>query len=328
MKISFFSTRQYEKIYFDEANQSNHFSISYFAEGLNPKTTALAKGYDVVCCFVNDQLDADVLRQLKADGVKLVALRCAGYNQVDVAAAKNLQMPVVRVPAYSPYSVAEHAVGMILALNRKYHRSYLRSIEHNFSLDGLMGFDLHGKTVGIVGTGKIGFVFAKIMQGFGCHLLGYDVSENPECLALGLEYCDKEELFGQSDIISLHCPLTPDTYHLINDVTLKSIKQGAMLVNTSRGGLIDATAVINALKKQQIGSLAIDVYEEEADIFFENLSEKIIQDDVFSRLLTFPNVLVTGHQAFFTKEAMKNIAHTALKNIEAFSLGNIENCIY
>lgn len=328
MKISFFSTHQYEKMFFDEANQPNHFSINYFAEGLNTKTTGLAKGCDVVCCFVNDQLDADVLEQLKSYGVKLIALRCAGYNQVDVEAAKKFKMPVVRVPAYSPYSVAEHAVGMILALNRKYHRSYLRSIEHNFSLDGLMGFDLHGKTVGIVGTGKIGCVFAKIMQGFGCHLLGYDVNENPECLALGLQYCEKEKLFSQSDIISLHCPLTPDTYHFLNDDTLKSLKHGAMLVNTSRGGLIDTKAVINALKKQQIGSLAIDVYEEEADIFFENLSDKIIQDDVFSRLLTFPNVLVTGHQAFFTKEAMTNIAHTTIENIKAFSLDNIQNCIY
>lgn len=315
-------------MFFEKANQPNNFTLSYFTEGLSVKTTGLAKGCDVVCCFVNDQLDAEVLKQLKADGVKLIALRCAGFNQVDVDVAKKLKMPVVRVPAYSPYSVAEHAVGMVLALNRKYHRSYLRSIEHNFSLDGLMGFDLHGKTVGIIGTGKIGLVFAKIMQGFGCQLLGYDVNENPECLALGLQYCDKEELFSQSDIISLHCPLTPDTYHLINDVTLKSLKQGVMLINTSRGGLIDTKAVINALKKQQIGSLAIDVYEEEADIFFENLSDKIIQDDVFSRLLTFPNVLVTGHQAFFTKEAMTNIAHTTLENIKAFSLGNIENCIY
>jgi len=328
MKIAIFSTRSYEKPFIEKANMSEGHDISYYEVGLNQSTVGMAQGYEGICCFVNDKLSKPILEKLKNLGIKLIALRCAGFNQVDVSAAKALKMPIVRVPAYSPYAVAEHTMGLILTLNRKLHRAYLRSIEHNFSLDGLMGFDLHNKTVGIIGTGKIGAVFAKIIKGFGCNIIGYDVRQNPECLSEGLQYCSKEEVFANSDIISLHCPLTPDTYHLINEESISLLKQDIMLINTSRGGLIDTKAVIQGLKDKKIGALAIDVYEEESDIFFENLSDKIILDDVFTRLLTFPNVFVTGHQAFFTKEAMDNISKVTIKNISEFSKGNIQNAIY
>jgi D-lactate dehydrogenase len=254
-------------------------------------------------------------------GTKLIALRSAGYNHVDLNAAKDLGLIIVRVPAYSPYAVAEHAVGLILSLNRKIHRAYNRVREGNFSIDGLLGFDLHGKTVGVIGTGKIGIIFATIMKGFGCKIIAFDPYPNDEAKQV-LSYTTLADLFSMSDIISLHCPLTPDTHHIMNTETIRQCKPGVMIINTSRGALVDAQAAIEGLKNQYIGYLGLDVYEEEADLFFEDFSEKVIQDDIFSRLLTFPNVLITGHQAFFTEEAIRNIAETTITNITAFESGH------
>jgi D-lactate dehydrogenase len=256
----------------------------------------------------------------------LIALRSAGFNHVDLVAAEELGMTVVRVPAYSPYAVAEHAVGLILSLNRKIHRSYNRVREGNFALDGLLGFDLYGTTIGIIGTGRIGIVFAQIMKGFGCRLLAYDPYPNQECRDLGVEYVDLPTLYAQSDIISLHCPLTPDTYHIIDEKALAQVRPGVMLINTSRGALVDTAAVIEAMKTGQVGYLGLDVYEEEEDLFFEDLSGEVIHDDLFARLLTLPNVLVTGHQAFFTRNALQRIASTTIDNITAFEQGRpLEN---
>ncbi|PSB52076.1 hydroxyacid dehydrogenase, partial [filamentous cyanobacterium Phorm 6] len=266
-------------------------------------------------------LDAPTLRAIAQNGVRLLALRSAGFNHVDLAVARDLDLTLLRVPAYSPYAVAEHAVAMILSLNRKIHRAYNRVREGNFALDGLLGFDLHGKTVGIVGTGRIGAITAQILHGFGCRLLGYDVYQNPDCVALGMEYVALPELFAASDIVSLHCPLIPETYHLINAGAIEQMKPGIMLINTSRGQLIDTKAVIKGLKSGKIGYLGLDVYEQETDLFFEDLSNHVIQDDVFQRLLTFPNVLITGHQAFFTEEALKNIAESTIGNITDFEQG-------
>ena len=284
-------------------------------------TARLAEGCAVICTFVNDPLNAATLEVLSALGVKLVALRCAGFNQVDLRAAERLGITVARVPAYSPYAVAEHAVALILTLNRNIHRAYNRVREGNFALEGLLGFDLHGKTVGVIGTGKIGAVFARILRGFGMTVLAHDVQPNAELEADGLRYVGLEELLERSDIVSLHCPLTPQTQHLVNAERLGRMKRGAMLVNTSRGALVDTPAVIEALKSGCLGALALDVYEEEGDLFFENLSDRVIQDDVFMRLLTFPNVLITGHQAFFTREALTGIAQTTLENVTAFETG-------
>ncbi len=325
MKIAFFSFKPYEKQFFDIANESAQHEIVYHCAHLTTETAVLAKGFPAICCFVSDTLDAKVLTQLVEFGVKLVALRSAGYNHVDLACAKKLGLKIVRVPAYSPYAVAEHAVGLILALNRKIHRAYNRVREHDFSLHGLMGFDLHQTTVGIIGTGNIGKVFARIMQGFGCHLLAYDPLVNPECTKLGVDYVELSELYQRADIISLHCPLTPDTFHMINAQALQQMKPGVMIINTSRGAVIDTTAVIKALKSQHIGYLGLDVYEEEDDLFFEDLSDKVIQDDVFARLQTFPNVIITGHQGFFTKQALQNIALITIKNLDAFCNGKLEN---
>jgi D-lactate dehydrogenase len=259
-----------------------------------------------------------VIQKLADAGVKLIALRCAGYNNVDLPAAAQAGLQVVRVPAYSPYSVAEHTVALILTLNRKTHRAFNRVKEGNFSLNGLMGFDLYGKTVGLIGLGKIGKVTARILKGFGCQVLGYDVATDPECEQMGVVYSTLDEIYTQSDIISLHCPLTPQTRHLINRTAIAKMKRGVMLINTSRGALIDTPDVIEALKTEHIGYLGLDVYEEEADLFFEDLSEKVIQDDIFMRLLSFPNVLITGHQAFFTRNALQSIAQVTLQNISDF----------
>jgi len=261
------------------------------------------------------------LKAIAAGGTKLIALRCAGFNNIDLAVAKELGITVVRVPAYSPYAVAEHTVGLILTLNRKFHRAYARVREGNFSLDGLLGFDLHDRTVGIIGTGRIGAITAQILHGFGCQILAYDKYPNPDCKAIAL-YVDLPELFNKSDIISLHCPLTPETHHLINAEAIAQMKQNVMLINTSRGALIDTEAVITGLKSGKVGYLGLDVYEQEADLFFEDLSNTVIQDDVFERLLTFPNVVITGHQAFFTEDALRNIAETTLTNISDFERGN------
>ena len=315
MRVLFFSTQSHDRRFFDQAAKQFSHELVFLESKLATGTAPLAAGYDAVCVFVNDQLSAEVLQALADCGVTTIALRCAGFNNVDLLAADSLSIKVVRVPAYSPHSVAEHTVGLILALNRNIHRAYNRVREGNFLLGGLLGFDLHGRTVGVIGTGKIGETFAKIMAGFGCHLLGHDLAPNDECLKLGMTYVDLPRLYAESDIISLHCPLTPDTRHLINASSIAQMKHGVMVINTSRGAVIDTKAVIEGLKAGQIGHLGIDVYEEEADVFFLDLSDEMIRDDTLARLLTFPNVLVTGHQAFFTEEALTSIAETTLRNL-------------
>lgn len=316
MRVAFFSTKPYDRRFFTAANEQHGFELKFFEPRLTPETMALAQGFDAVCVFVNDQLDADILEQLKDAGIKTIALRCAGFNNVDLKAAEDAGLQVVRVPAYSPYAVAEHTVGLMLTLNRRIHRAYNRVREANFALDGLLGFDFHGKTVGVIGTGRTGALTAKIMHGFGCDLLGSDMRENPDCLELGMKYMPVDDLLAKADVVTLHCPLTPETEHLINEERVQKMKPGVMLINTSRGRVVDTKAVIEGLKSGQIGSVGMDVYEEEADYFFEDLSNNVIADDVLARLLTFPNVLVTGHQAFFTREAMQAIADTTLNNLQ------------
>lgn len=317
MKIAFFSAQDYERQFFNHENKHHHHQIDYFTTHLTENTVALCQGYQCVCCFVNDRLNDNCLQQLHQLGVQHIALRSAGYNHVDIAEGKKLALQISRVPAYSPYAVAEHAVGLILALNRKIHRAYHRVRENDFSLHGLMGFDLYGKTVGIIGVGKIGAVFATIMKGFGCQLLGYDHQQDASYDHIGIEYVDLPTLYQRADIISLHCPLNPQTHHLINAHAIAQMKPGVMLINTSRGAVIDTQAMIAALKTNHIGYLGLDVYEEEGDLFFEDLSDQVLQDDTFARLQTFPNVIITGHQAFFTKEAVTHIAQTTLSNITA-----------
>lgn len=325
VKTLVYSTKPYDHRYFETHPQYCAEMIDFLEARLTPHTVKLAAGYPAVCLFTNDDASADILATLKAGGTELVALRCAGYNNVDLDAAKDLGMTVVRVPEYSPYAVAEHTIALMLGLNRRLHKAYNRVREGNFSLEGLMGFDLHGKTVGIVGTGKIGAITAGILQGFGCQVLAYDPYPNSACQSRGIKYVELNELLAQSHIVSLHCPLTPESFHLMNKERLALMKPNAMLINTSRGGLIDTVAVVEALKSERLGSLGIDVYEEESELFFENLSDQVIQDDVFSRLLTFPNVMITGHQAFFTHEAMTNIAQVTLDNIVAYGQGEPKN---
>lgn len=319
MNVAVFSTKPYDKQFLNAANLSHNHKLKYFEARLTHETAKVAAGYETVCVFVNDILDAEVIHALAEHGTRLIALRCAGFNNVNLSAARESGLTVVRVPAYSPYAVAEHSVAMMFSLNRRIYRAYNRVREGNFSLDGLLGFDLHGQTVGIVGTGQIGAVVAKIMLGLGCTVLAYDPYVNPQVEALGIPYVSLNELFARSDITTLHCPLTPDTHHLINAESLMSMKRGVMIINTSRGGLIDTLAVIEALKSEHIGYLGMDVYEEEADIFFEDLSGQILQDDTLARLMTFPNVLITSHQAFFTRNALQNIADTTLENITLFA---------
>jgi D-lactate dehydrogenase len=316
MKVAVFSTKSYDRQYFDAGNESTGHELTYFEARLTRSTVPLAQGFPCVCVFVNDEIDAHVLLQLQKGGTELIALRSAGFNHVDLEAAQQLGIKVVRVPAYSPSAVAEHTIALLMAVNRKTHRAYNRVREGNFSLDGLLGFDLNGLTVGIIGTGKIGEATSRIFNGFGCQLLGYDLRPNPECEALGMRYVDMDEILRESDIISIHCPLTPETYHLVNSASISRMKRGVTILNTSRGALIDAQAVLVGLKSGQIGHLGLDVYEEESDLFFEDLSDQIIQDDVFARLLTFPNVIITGHQGFFTNKALANIAQTTLQNIQ------------
>jgi D-lactate dehydrogenase len=325
MKIAVFSTRSYDREFLsqaaatDAAFNSDH-QFFYYDVHLRPETVHLAKGHDAICVFVNDKLDRATLERLKAGGIRLVALRCAGYNNVDLIAADDLGIAVVRVPAYSPQAVAEHTVALILALNRKICRSYRQVREGNFSLEGLVGFNLHGKTVGLIGTGRIGMAVAKILgPGFGCKLLGYDPEPNQACRDLDLSYVGLKELVSESEIVSLHAPLIPTTAHLINEQTIALMKKGVMLINTGRGGLVDTQAVIDAVKTGKIGYLGLDVYEEETELFFEDLSLQVIPDDVFSRLLTLPNVVITGHQAFLTKEALEHIAQTTIDNIVEFA---------
>jgi D-lactate dehydrogenase len=322
MKITFFSTQPYDKIFFNRFNETFGFELEYFETALNSKTVNLVNDSLAVCVFVNDKVDAAMVAQLAAQGVKIIALRCAGFNNVDIHAAKEHHIKVCRVPAYSPEAVAEHAIAMILTLNRKTHKAYNRVREQNFSLNGLLGFDIHGKTIGVIGTGNIGKAFCKIMLGFGCKVMAFDLIANKDLEAIGVSFHPLTEVFQAADIISLHCPLNEQTHHIINANTLAMTKKGVMLINTSRGGLIDTPAVIQALKSGQIGHLGIDVYEQEEKLFFRDLSSSIIEDDTIQRLLGFPNVLVTAHQAFFTDEALSQIAHTTLNSIHELQLNN------
>jgi D-lactate dehydrogenase len=327
MRTLIFSSQTYDRASFLAAHMPANLELHFQPARLTLDTAALADGHEVVCAFINDDLSAPVLERLAAGGTRLIALRSAGYNHVDLPAAQRLGISVVRVPAYSPHAVAEHAVALILALNRQLHRAYNRTRDGDFSLHGLTGFDLVGKTVGIVGTGQIGATFAKIMSGFGCNLLAYDPYPNPQVEALGAQYVSLEALLAQAQIISLHCPLTPDTKHLINARSLATLQRGAMLINTGRGALVDTPALSEALKSGQLGYLGLDVYEEEALLFFEDRSDHPLQDDVLARLLTFPNVIVTAHQAFLTHEALGAIAQTTLDNIQAWADGAAQNLV-
>jgi len=318
MKVAVFSTKSYDRQFLVAANRAAGHDLVFLDAHLNELTAAAVDGAEAVCIFVNDDAGAGVLAALDRRGVRLVALRSAGFNHVDLVRARELGITIARVPEYSPHAVAEHTVALILALNRRIHRAYARVREGNFALDGLMGFDLNGKTVGVIGTGKIGLLVMRIMRGFGCEILAHDPWPSPAAEALGACYVPLPELLAGSDIVTLHCPLTPETRHLIDAGAIAGMRKGAMLVNTSRGAVIDTRAVIHGLKSGRIGSLALDVYEEEGDLFFENLSDEVIKDDVFARLLTFPNVLITGHQAFFTVEALTAIAETTVANITAF----------
>lgn len=325
MRVAVFSTKSHDRRFLSEANSSGH-ELVFFEVHLGPHTVQLARGFDAVCPFVNDALDRAVLQSLHEGGTRLVALRSAGFNHVDLRSAAEFGLVVSRVPAYSPYAVAEQTLALLMALNRKIHRAYWRVREGNFSLDGLLGFDVHGKTVGIIGLGKIGQIFAGIMHGMGCTVLGHDPSPSEEARRV-VELVPLQELYDRSHVVSLHCPLTPQTHHMIDAAALARMRRGAMLINTSRGALVDTRAVITALKTGQLGALGLDVYEEEADLFFEDLSSTVIQDDVFMRLLTFPNVLITGHQGFFTAEALENIAGTTLANVTAFEQGTPRNVV-
>ncbi|MEM9136511.1 MAG: 2-hydroxyacid dehydrogenase [Cyanobacteria bacterium P01_F01_bin.42] len=321
MKVVVFSARPYDHKFLDQANKAANHQLTYCEARLSLQTASLCQGADAVCAFINDDLSQPMLSAIAEMGVRFIALRCAGYNNVDLPFAQAQNIPIVRVPAYSPYAVAEHTTALILALNRKIYRAYNRVREDNFLLDGLLGFDLHGSTVGIVGTGKIGQCFAQIMAGFGCNLLAYDLHQNPDCLKLGVRYVELNELIASSRVISLHCPLLPDTYHLINAEAIALMQPGTMLINTSRGGLVDTEAAIAGIKSGQIGALGIDVYEQEADLFFTDQSNAIIQDDTFQLLQSFPNVVITAHQAFFTQNALENIAQTTLSNLDDLEAG-------
>jgi D-lactate dehydrogenase len=321
MKVVLFDTHAYDREAFTAANARFGHELTFLEPRLTRDTAALSAGHRVACSFVNDRLDEQALAVLRQGGIRLVALRSAGYNHVDLAAAGRLELPVVRVPEYSPYAVAEHAVGLVLALNRKIHRAYARVREWNFSLDGLVGFDLHGKTVGVVGTGKIGRVTARIFTGFGCRVLAYDLQRHPDVIELGARYVDLETIYREADIVSLHVPLTPSTRHMVDAKALATMRRGIMIINTGRGALIDSRALIAALKRGHVGAAGLDVYEEEEGVFFRDLSAEVLQDDVLARMLTFPNVIVTSHQAFLTREALANIAGTTLGSISAFERG-------
>lgn len=321
MRIAVFDTHRHDRLFLDEAGLGSGHSLTYFEPRLNAQTAALAAGFEAVCSFVNDRIDREVLVKLREGGVRLVALRSAGFNHVDLEAASELGVAVVRVPEYSPFAVAEHTVALVLALNRKIHRAHARVREGNFSLDGLLGFDLHGKTAGLVGTGRIGRATARIFHGFGCRVIAHDREPSPAMRELGVTYVALEELYEGADIVSLHVPLTPSTRHMIDAAALARMRRGVMLVNTGRGALIDSRALIAALKTGHVGAAGLDVYEEEEGVFFEDLSDQVLQDDVLARLLTFPNVIVTAHQGFFTREALAAIAHTTLASVTAFERG-------
>jgi D-lactate dehydrogenase len=318
MKVAVVSAKPYDQLFLSEANAGRH-DLVFLKASLNLETASLAQGHDAVCPFVNDELPEAVLEVLAKGGVRLIALRCAGFNNVDVQAAARLGMRVARVPAYSPHAVAEHTLALMLCLNRKIHRAYNRVRDGNFALDGLLGFDFFQKTAAVVGTGKIGLEVCRILKALGCRVLAYDPFPNPDVHNLGIPYAPLAEIFAQADILTLHCPLTSDNYHLIGAPALAAMKPGVMIVNTGRGALIDAGTLIEGLKSGRVGALGLDVYEEEAGLFFEDRSGAILHDDTFARLLTFPNVLITGHQAFFTEEALRNIAAATLANIDAFA---------
>jgi D-lactate dehydrogenase len=321
MKIAVFSTKPHDREYLDKFNSNDRHELTYFEAPLNADTTNLALGFEAVCIFVNDKIDAVTIDKLFKIGVKLIDLRSAGFNNVDIEAAKNKNIKVMRVPAYSPEAVAEHAVALILTLNRKTHKVYNRVRESNFSLENLIGFNLHGKTVGVIGTGKIGVAFCQIMLGFGCKVIAYDITESQMLKDKGIEYTTLVDLYKNSDIISLHCPLNVKTKYLFDIKAFSKVKKGVMLINTSRGALIKTSDAIDALKNGQLGYLGIDVYEQEENLFFNDLSESIIKDDLIERLMAFHNVLITPHQGFFTKEALDQIAITTLKNFTDFEEG-------
>ncbi|MCS6772180.1 MAG: 2-hydroxyacid dehydrogenase [Kiritimatiellae bacterium] len=322
MKVLIYDTHSYDREFLEAANRGRH-ELVFTSAQLDLQTAALANGFRAICTFVNDRATEAVIQRLAKGGTQLITQRSTGYNNIDVVAAEKHGITVMRVGSYSPYAVAEFAVGLLLALNRRIHRAYNRTREFNFRLAGLLGHDIHGSTVGVIGTGKIGAVFAKIMSGFGCSLVGYDVAPNPACLSLGMRYEALDVVLRTSDIVSLHVPLLPETYHLINRETLALMKPNAYLINTSRGGLIDTDALIDALRAGRIAGVGLDVYEEEEGVFFHDLSDQGINDDTLARLMTFPNVLVTGHQAFFTREAITTIAQTTIQNISDFEEGRI-----
>ncbi|MDF2542488.1 MAG: 2-hydroxyacid dehydrogenase [Herbinix sp.] len=320
-KICFFDTKPYDKTYFDTLKEQYNIEIEYFEPKLGPKTAFMAKGYEAVVAFVNDNIDKETIDILHQNGTGLVAMRCAGYNNVDFKAAYH-KVHVVRVPAYSPYAVAEHAMALLLTLNRKIHRAYVRTREFNFSLNGLTGFDLHGKTMGVIGTGKIGNIFINICKGFGLKVIAYDLYPDKNS---DIQYVTLQELFQESDIISLHCPLSKDTFHMINEDTFALMKKGVYIINTSRGALINSEDLLDALKEEKIGGACLDVYEEETELFYEDMSDTVIRDDVLARIISMPNVIVTSHQAFLTKEALHNIAETTLSNCREYFDGNYLN---
>ncbi|MEX4589931.1 2-hydroxyacid dehydrogenase [Haemophilus influenzae] len=321
MKIAIYSTKSYDRKYIELINAKYNFDLEFFDFMLNESTARLAEHCEVVCIFVNDNGSRKVLEKLAALGVKIVALRCAGFNNVDLKAAQELGIQVVRVPAYSPEAVAEHTIGLMMTLNRRIHRAYQRTREANFSLEGLIGFNMHGRTVGVIGTGKIGIAVMRILKGFGMNILAYDPFKNPVVEDFGGQYVELDELYAKSHVITLHCPATPENYHLLNREAFAKMKDGVMIVNTSRGSLIDTQAAIDALKQRKIGALGMDVYENERDLFFEDKSNEVIQDDIFRRLSSCHNVLLTGHQAFLTEEALTNIADVTLSNVYKLKSG-------
>jgi D-lactate dehydrogenase len=325
MKIAVFSTKSYDKDYFTRYNPSGFPELVYFEAPLNVQTTNLARGFEGVCVFVNDKLDAETISALATNGVQLIVLRCAGFNNVDLQSAKAHGISVRRVPAYSPEAVAEHAVALMLTLARKTHKAYNRVREQNFSLERLNGFNIHGRTVGVIGTGKIGQAFAKIMLGFGARVLAFDLYPADALKEMGVQYVELNQLVADADIISLHCPLTPETKYIISKESLQHMKDGVMIINTSRGGLINTKDVLVALKQGRIGYLGIDVYEQEEKLFFKDLSESIVEDELIGRLMSFPNVLITAHQGFFTHEALEQIALVTLKNITDFEAGLVND---
>lgn len=321
MNVAMYSSKQYDRDYFQAINKSYGHQLDFFDFRLNKKTAVMAEGYEAVCIFVNDEADEVVLKELHDLGVKIIALRCAGFNNVDLDAAKKLGLTVVRVPAYSPESVAEHTVGLMMTLNRRIHRAYQRTRDANFSLEGLTGFNMYQRTAGVIGTGKIGIAVIRILKGFGMNILVHDPYQNQMAIDLGAKYVDLDTLYAQSDVITLHCPMTPENHHMINNESFKKMKDGVMLINTSRGGLLDSKAAIHAVESGKIGSLGMDVYENEHDLFFEDKSNDIIHDDVFRRLSSCHNVLFTGHQAFLTEEALRSIADITLNNITTLAKG-------